>query len=390
MKNLDPRTRRWTRVRVAILGGLLALFALAVGRRALELQVERAPALREMAEAQYLRDIRLSPKRGTIYDRHGAELAVSVEVDSVWANPRQMQSEGVDPGRAVRQLATVLDINHERILRRLSSDRYFVWVERRITPQQASAIRELGIPGVAMSQEARRFYPNRQLAAHLLGFANIDGVGIEGLELSMDEQLRGSDRSVQAIRDRRGNIVFSEQLLDDRAAQGDDITLTLDKTIQHIAERELSLAVQTFEATAGSVVVMDPRSGEILAMANYPTFNPNNPGGAPASHRRNRAVTDRFEPGSTVKPFTVAAALAAGTIRSEQVIDCENGAMEIDDHIIHDSHPYESLTPAQVLQKAQKLEKKMLKHARDLEFEDAARLRDEIQRMRDTAFGVGG
>jgi cell division protein FtsI (penicillin-binding protein 3) len=334
---------------VGFLGVLLLTFAGLVGRRAWELSVERGSTLREMAEEQYLRDIRLSPKRGTIFDRHGAELAVSVEVDSVWANPRELRAEGLDPARAADRLATVLPIDRERITTRLSSDRYFVWIERRITPQQAAAVRSLEIPGVHMEQEARRYYPNRELAAHLLGFANIDGEGIEGLELSYEEHLRGSVRAVPAIRDRRGRVVFSEQLLDDRAARGDDVYLTIDKTIQHIAERELELAVRTFEARAGSVVVMEPHTGELLAVANYPTFNPNQPGRSGASDRRNRAITDVFEPGSTVKPFTVSGALAMGTVRSDQIIDCEDGAMEVAEYTIHDSHRFDELTPAQVL-----------------------------------------
>ena len=344
------RINRWVRVRVALLTVLLLAGAGAVVRRAYELQIERGDTLREMAEEQYLRNIRLAPKRGTIYDRHGAELAVSVDVDSVWANPRLMRAEGYDPVLATERLAQVLpEIDRDRILTRLSSDRYFVWIERHVTPARAAAVRELGIPGVSMSREAKRYYPNRELAAHLLGFANIDGSGIEGLELSFDERLRGSVNAVPAIRDRRGRVVFSEQLLDDRAAQGEDLHLTIDKTIQYIAERELELAVRTFEARAASIVVMDPRNGELLALANYPTFNPNDPGGAPASTRRNRAVTDRFEPGSTVKPFTIAGALGMGTVRSDELIDCENGAMEVAEYTIHDSHAYDTLTPAQVL-----------------------------------------
>jgi cell division protein FtsI (penicillin-binding protein 3) len=200
-----------------------------------------------------------------------------------------------------------------------------------------------------MDHEARRYYPNQQLAAHVLGFANVDGRGIEGLELSLDEQLRGTVASVPAIRDRRGRVVFSEQLLDGSSQQGTDVYLTIDKTIQTIAERELELAVRTFEARAGSVVVMDPTTGELLAVANFPTYNPNDPGRYDPAHRRNRAVTDYFEPGSTVKPFTVAGALAAGTVRTDQLIDCEDGAMQVAEYTIHDSTPYGELTPAQIL-----------------------------------------
>ncbi len=344
------RNVQWMKVRIAVLGLLLLVGASLVGRRAYELQVDRAPALREMAEDQYLRRIRLAPKRGTIYDRHGAELAVSVDVDSIWANPREARAEGMDPVVLTRQLEALLGIDPERIERRLRSDRYFVWIKRRVTPRVAAQIREANLPGVHIDREARRFYPNRELASHLLGFANIDGVGIEGLELSLEERLRGSVRSVPAIRDRSGRVVFSEQLLDDRAAQGEDLTLTIDRTIQRVAERELELAVRTYEARAGSVVVMDPETGELLAVASYPSFDPNRPGSSPASHRRNRAVTDRFEPGSTVKPFTVAAALASGTLRPEERIDCENGRMQVgEDDVIRDTTPHELLTPAQCL-----------------------------------------
>jgi cell division protein FtsI (penicillin-binding protein 3) len=349
MKNLPHKRRRWMKVRIVMLTGLLLVFAGLVTSRAYDLQVARAPLLREMAEEQYLRDVRLSPKRGTIYDRHGAELAVSVDVDSAWANPRELAREGRDPVEVANLLGTVLDIDEAQIATRLASDRYFVWIKRRLTPREANRVRELGIPGVHMEREARRYYPNRELASHVLGFANVDGRGIEGLELALDEELRGSVEAVPAIRDREGRVVFSEQLLDDRSAQGEDVYLTIDKTIQHIAERELALAVRTFEARAGSVVVLDPTTGEILALANYPTFNPNEPARYDAAHRRNRAITDFFEPGSTMKPFTIAGALAAETIRTDQLIDCQNGIMEIGEEIIHDSHAYSELTPAQIL-----------------------------------------
>ncbi|MDD9964780.1 MAG: penicillin-binding protein [Myxococcales bacterium] len=349
MRNLSPRRRRWMRARITSLAVFLFVSALLVVYRAYDLQFVRADWLRSRAEEQYTRNIRLSPKRGTIRDRHGAELAVSVDVDSVWADPRIVAQSGHTPEEIAEKLATLLDVDRDVIRKRLASRRYFVWIKRRVTPTQAKAVEALELPGVAMLSEAQRFYPNRQLAAHVLGFSDVDGNGIEGLELSLDERLRGDRDSVPAIRDRRGRIVFSRQLLDDRASVGDALTLTLDKTIQHLAEKELELAIKTFEARAGSVVVMDPQTGELLAIANYPTFNPNRPGASPPAHRRNRAVTDRFEPGSTVKPFTVAGALAKGAIRPNQKIDCQEGEMEIAEYTIHDSHKWEKLTPAQIL-----------------------------------------
>jgi len=343
------RDRRFMRLRVALLGALVFVGAGFVVRRSYELSVERAPALREMAEEQYQRNMRLAPKRGTIRDRNGAPLAVSVDVDSVYANPRRMRREGVDPARATRLLTSVLGGDPERIQHRLESDRLFVWISRRIPPRMAARVHELAIPGVEMVREGRRYYPNRELLSHVLGFADIDGNGIEGLELQYEDELSGSSERVPVIRDRAGHVIFSEQALDGRSTRGADIELTIDRTVQRIAERELSLGARTFEARAGSVIVMDPRTGEILAMANFPSFNANEPGEVSAGVRRDRAITDRFEPGSTIKPFTVASALAAGSIRPEQSIDCEHGALAVAEYTIHDDKPFDILTPAQIL-----------------------------------------
>jgi cell division protein FtsI (penicillin-binding protein 3) len=323
--------------------------ALLVVVRAFHVQIASGDRLRGMAEDQHLRHLRVSPRRGAIYDRHGAELAVSADVESVYANPRRLKAMEQDPQTVARRIAKVLDVDREQLAKRLGSDRYFVWIERRVSPNEATRIRELDIPGVELTSEARRYYPNRHLAAHLLGFADIDGRGIEGIELAYEDRLRGLDRRVEAIRDRRGHVVFADDMEDARTIQGQSVVLTIDKAIQHIAERELALGVRTFEARGGSVVVMDPSTGEILALANYPPFNPNEPSKHPTAHRRNRAVVDRFEPGSTVKPFTMAAALAAGAVKPNQSINCENGVTRMGGRLLHDAHPYEWLTPTQIL-----------------------------------------
>lgn len=349
MSALTARRARFMRLRIALLAAMIAGGAGWVVRRAYQLQVQQAPELRAMAEEQYLKDIHLAPKRGSIYDRNGAELAVSVEVDSAYANPRRMREAGVQVRQVATTLAGLLGVDSQLIEKRLSADRHFVWLKRRLSPNESKAVRGLNIPGVLLTNEARRYYPNRELAAHVLGFADIDGQGIDGLELTLDTRLRGSAERVPAIRDRRGKVVFSEQLLDDRAAQGDDVVLTIDKTIQHVAERELELAVRTFEAKAGSVVALDPQTGEILALANFPSFNPNEPSLTSLAHRRNRAITDRFEPGSTLKPFTMAGALEAGVTVPGQRIDCENGSMRVAQYTIHDTHNWEMLTPAEIL-----------------------------------------
>ena len=346
MKN---RRQRWFRARIALLGICVMCVAVLVVIRAFHVQIASGDRLRGMAEDQHLRHLRVSPRRGVIYDRDGAELAVSADVQSVYANPRRLKAMEQDPRTVARRIAKVLDVDPERLATRLRADRFFVWIERRVTPNEATRIRELSIPGVELTTESRRFYPNRHLAAHLLGFADIDGRGIEGVELAYEEQLRGSDRRVEAIRDRRGHVVFADDMEDDRTIQGKSVVLTIDKAIQHIAERELALGVRTFEARGGSVVVMDPSTGEILALANYPPFNPNEPSKHPIAHRRNRAVVDRFEPGSTVKPFTMAAALAAGSVKPNQSINCENGVTRMGGRLLHDAHPYEWLTPTQIL-----------------------------------------
>jgi cell division protein FtsI (penicillin-binding protein 3) len=343
------RRQRWFRARIALLGVCVTLVAMLVIVRAFHIQIASGDRLREMAEDQYVRHLRVSPRRGAIYDRHGAELAVSVDVDSVYANPRRLKAMEQDPRTVAKRIAKILDVDSDRLAKRLAADRYFVWIERRVTPHEATRIRELDIPGVELTAEARRYYPNRHLAAHLVGFADIDGRGIEGIELAYEKQLRGSDRRVEAIRDRRGHVVFADGMEDDRTIQGQSVVLTIDKAIQHIAERELALGVRTFEARGGSVVVMDPSTGEILALANYPPFNPNEPSRHIAAHRRNRAVVDRFEPGSTVKPFTMAVALATGAVKPNQSINCENGVTRMGGRLLHDAHPYEWLTPTQIL-----------------------------------------
>jgi len=349
VKARSNRRHRWFRARIAVLGLTVLCVSVLVLVRAFQLQVVGGDRLREMAEGQHLRELRVSPRRGALYDRHGAELAVSVDVDSVYANPRRLRAMDQNPETTARRLAAVLDVDAKQLATRLATDRYFVWIVRRITPHEATLVTDLDIPGIGLTTEARRYYPNRHLAAHLLGFADIDGRGIEGIELAFENELRGTDRRVEAIRDRRGQVVFADEMIDEMSNQGQNVVLTIDKAIQHIAERELALGVRTFEARGGSVVVMDPSTGEILALANYPPFNPNEPSKHPIAHRRNRAVVDRFEPGSTVKAFTMAAALAVGAVRPDQLINCENGVTRLGGRLLHDAHPYEWLTPTQIL-----------------------------------------
>ncbi len=339
--------RRGLLVRVSMLLVLLTCATGKVVHRAYEIQV-KSP---ESYERQYREEIEIEAKRGNIYDRRGAELAVSVELDSVFADPVALRNNQLEPAEVARALSPVLSIPEATLLPKLSGKKRFVWLKRRISPRESGALAELGLlgKGIAARKEPRRFYPNVTTAAHVLGFTNDQGQGVEGLERTFETRLHGAVDKVAAILDARGGVVFSEELTEGMKARGHDLTLTLDREIQVVAERELELAVRAAEARAGHVVVMEPFTGEILALANYPTFNPNNPGAADPSARRNRAVTDRFEPGSVVKVFTVAGALAAGVVGPSQRIDCENGVLQVGEFPIRDTHRWEELTPAEIL-----------------------------------------
>lgn len=348
----DGDDLRWTRARATVLMALVLVGASLVVMRAYKLQVEDNQDLSEMVDEQSVRTVKLAPKRGTVRDRNGAVLAVSVEADSVFANPRRMREEGVNIERAAAGLSRILGTEPTSTYKRLRRDKLFVWIKRHVTPQQAQKVAELGIPGVRLQREPKRYYPNGTLASHLLGFVNVDGEGIAGLELSQNESLKGLERNVRALRDSRGRVVFADTFFEEHSVLGSDIELSIDRMIQHIAERELTLAAHTFEAKAASVVVMDPQSGDILAMANYPTFDPNRPGAFPVDARRNRAVTDPYEPGSTLKQFTIAGALSRGVIRPDERFDCQEGAMDIGEDTIHDTAKHGLLTPAKILAKS--------------------------------------
>lgn len=352
MSESEARFGRNVRIRTAVLCALIAILPLLVLRKAFDLQVVRADQLKAQAEGQSRRKLALTPQRGAIYDRDGAELAVSVDADTIWANPRQLRKSGQDVRDAAKKLASLLEIDQTALERKLESDRYFVWVKRRASAAESRAAQALKLPGISVSKEARRYYPNRELAAHVLGHADIDGRGLSGVELMLDEKLRGSRMSAPVVRDGRGNVVYSEHLLDDLTTQGHDVTLTIDKTLQYFAERELELAVRTAEARAGSIVVVDPTRGEILALANYPTFNLNDAQHASDAQRRNRAIVERFEPGSTTKPFVMAGALAAGAVKLTDSIDCTPNSLIVDGRSIRDAHPLGMLSPSDVISRS--------------------------------------
>ncbi|MEZ4272030.1 MAG: penicillin-binding transpeptidase domain-containing protein [Myxococcota bacterium] len=319
-----------------------------VALRAVQLQVYQHAEMARLAQQEYLKEIRIPARRGHIYDRYGKALAISVDVPSVYANPMEID----DPRDASARLAKVLGIPLKTVYSRLASERLFVWLKRQVDPAVANTIRALDIKGVSITKESRRFYPHRELASHILGFTGVDSHGLEGIERQYDEALTGEPQVIPALRDARGNPVLLGDADPTQIASGEDVYLTLDLQIQHATEDALQRAIAVSKAKAASAVVLDVETAEILAMAVEPDFNPNNGKSVAAARRRNRAVTDMFEPGSTVKPFVAAAALDQGVVRTDERIFCENGSYRIGAHTIRDSHPQGELDLMGILQES--------------------------------------
>jgi cell division protein FtsI (penicillin-binding protein 3) len=367
MRNLDPVRAKWIRFRMGLLCGTMALGLGGFVTSAFRVQVEDGPTWKETAENQRQRRLHVEPKRGAIYDRNGAALAASVEVPSVSGDVVEMLRgvEGAPAQEVVLQdlsvrLAAALGLDPKDVAAKLASKRRFVWLKRRVTAEEAQAVRDLGdtkktmkpVKGLAVEGEGRRYYPGRELAGPILGFVAPDGFGKDGLELSLDEELRGRAEEVRGLRDRSGRLIFSEGATDENAFAGHDVQLAIDEGIQHVAERELNVAQGTYETKGASIVVLEPSTGEILAVASVPGYNPNDYGESEVEARRDRAVTDRFEPGSVMKVFTVAAALAGGSLKPTETIFCEHGNFQVANVTIHDTHENDWLTPTQVLAKS--------------------------------------
>ena len=331
------------RTRAAILAaGLFAALG-ALGARCVQLQVFRSADLIALARAQHEGAVTLDPRRGPIYDRSGEELALSVDVDSVYADPMEVG----DPAAAARRLAPVLGLKAAEVRERLEADKQFVWLRRKIDPEMRRRVEALKIPGIHFTGESRRYYPKRSLAAHVLGACGVDNQGLAGLEYAYNDHFTGTPGRLEFIRDGRGGRVLYEKDVD--PVPGDGLVLTLDATIQHIAEREIDVAMRETGADGAAVVVLRPQTGEILALASRPGFDPN-VAGAIDNTRRNRVVTDFYEPGSTFKVITAAAALDAGKVRPGEVIFCENGLYVLGKRRIReDKLPFGDLTFTDVL-----------------------------------------
>ncbi len=335
--------------RVRLLLGLIVLVVVLLGWRALNLQVLDNGFLQHKGDSQHKRLVPLMAHRGMLLDRNGDALAVSTPVASVWADPKDVPLD--DP--RIEQLARLLDKPADKLreLLRKRARRDFVYLKRHMNPDIKRRLAELGLPGVGVRREYRRYYPTAEVAAHVLGFTNIDDQGQEGLELAFDDELRGQPGKQRVVKDLKGRIVKTGKI-EQVPRPGHDLYLSIDRRLQFIAYRELKKAVRRHRAKWASLVLLDAKTGEILAMVNQPSFNPNDRRQIRPGQLRNRAVTDLMEPGSTVKPFAVAAALKSGLFSRDTLIDTNPGRFRIGRKVISDFRNYGVIDVARVIQKS--------------------------------------
>lgn len=314
---------------------------------AIYLQGIHSDFLQEKGASRYARVIEMPATRGRILDRHGEVLAMSTPVKSIWAIPEDAR---LQPAQA-RSLAELLEMNVRELNRKLANQRDFVYIKQQISPELAAQVAKLNLPGIHEQREYRRYYPAADVTAHLLGFTGDKDTGQEGVELAFQDKLAGKPGSRRVIKDRRGQIVEDVESI--RPPQeGKDIDLAIDSKIQYLAYSNLRQAMIDHKAKGGGAVVLDARTGEVLALVNFPTYNPNNRTQLTGAALRNRALTDTFEPGSTIKPFTAGLGLEKGKYRPETLIQTAPGFMTIGRATIHDAHPHNVLSVAQIIQKS--------------------------------------
>jgi cell division protein FtsI (penicillin-binding protein 3) len=335
--------------RTWFVGALLTLCGIALLARAVYLQVIDQDFLAKQGDARILRDVKLSANRGMVLDRNGEPLAVSTPVDTVWADPRKLAQQPQDFAR----LAKALDRDPQWLARRVTSnlDREFVYLVRHMRPADAAKVKALGIPGVDTLREYRRYYPAGEVTGHLLGFTNVDDVGQEGVELAFDEWLGGEPGLMRVMRDREGRTIQEIERIK-APRPGRDLRTSIDLRLQYLAYRELKAVVQENDARGGSVVVLDVETGEVLAMVNQPAFNPNDREQYLPSRYRNRATNDFFEPGSSIKPFIVAAGMKTGRFHSDTLVDTGPGTFRVGIKTVRDKHNLGTIDVKTVLAKS--------------------------------------
>lgn len=336
------RGRRYSLLVLMLAGFGIILF------RLVTLQVLQAAELTARADRQHQKSVTLEGARGTVIDRHGKVLAMNVEVPSIFGVPTSLDN----PANAARFLSPVLHIRREEIEKKLRQEKHFVWLARKIEPEQGHRLEQLSIDGIGMVMEGRRFYPKGPLLAHVLGFVGMDGIGLEGLERRYETQLHGEKRMTILQRDALGRTVFPKGLREQVPAAGHALTLTIDEVIQYIAEKELEQAVDHSRAKSGTIIVLEPQSGAILAMAVSPRFDPNAVAALTADRWRNRALTDTYEPGSTMKVVVAAAALEERVMTPGSMLFGENGRMTVASTTIHDHEKLGWMTFAEMIQKS--------------------------------------
>jgi cell division protein FtsI (penicillin-binding protein 3) len=340
------RSYRW---RSTVILGLVLIGAAGLVARAVELQLLDHGFLAKQGDDRSMRVVKIAAHRGAITDRNGEPLAVSTPVDSVWVNPQEI-NDNIDQ---LPRLAKALKQDQQWLARRITSnlDREFLYLVRHMPPEQAAHIKALGIPGVYLLREYRRYYPAGEVSGHVVGFTTIDDKGQEGLELGFDQLLNGEDGAKRVIQDMFGHYVENVESI--RAPRpGRDLVTSIDLRIQYLAYRELKSAMQEYRAHAGSVIVVDVDTGEVLAMVNQPSYNPNDREQLKPALYRNRAATDIFEPGSSVKPFIMAAALASGQYRPDSVVDTSPGFLKVGNKVEEDEHNLGAIDLATILAKS--------------------------------------
>ncbi|MFA5319956.1 MAG: penicillin-binding transpeptidase domain-containing protein [Candidatus Omnitrophota bacterium] len=328
---------------------LFFIFLFSCVIRLLFIQFFRSEYLASIARKQHNLYVELEPRRGAIYDINMRPQAINIPADSLFASPASMSS--ADKERAVRQLMPILGVDYAYLNERLGRKKYFVWLQRKMTPQQSEEVKKLNIKGIGCVKESKRCYPNGYLASHLVGFAGIDNNGLEGSELLYNKYLKGEGGWAYFLRDaRQKRLEIWENMV--LPKDGDNIVLTIDGVIQYIAERELDKAFISSNAKGGSIVVMNPHTGAILAMANRPTFDLNEYSSSPRENRRNRAVCDMFEPGSVFKVVAASAALEEKKSREDERFFCENGSYRFSTHVLHDHTAHGWLTFSEVIEQS--------------------------------------
>jgi cell division protein FtsI (penicillin-binding protein 3) len=344
----DPQAKSY-RWRSTLILGMVLLGAAGLVARAFELQLLDHGFLAKQGDDRSMRVVKIEAHRGSITDRNGEPLAVSTPVDSVWVNPQEL-NDNIDQ---LPRLAKALKEDQQWLARRITSnlDREFLYLVRHMPPDQAAHIKALGIPGVYLMREYRRYYPAGEVAGHVLGFTTVDDKGQEGLELGFDQLMNGEDGAKRVIQDMYGHYVENVESIS-APRPGRDLVTSIDLRIQYLAYRELKAAMQEYRAHAGSVIVLDVDTGEVLAMVNQPSFNPNDREQLKPDLYRNRAVTDIFEPGSSVKPFIMAAALASGQYRPDSVVDTSPGFFKVGDKVEEDEHNLGVIDLATILAKS--------------------------------------